>query len=251
MPAFFMLVAGCRHGQSFDDFIYPPRSLQAGYCRSKKTGYFDEPNPGLPQPMSTIRRIDDEQARGLLLRVGNGCQTSFETLYRMLSRRVFAFVCRSIDNPEVAREIMMDTMYEIWNSAGRYRGEARVSTWVLGIARNKLLMSIRSRREAAHEDIDDLAEVIEDERHSVFDEVADKETSAMLAVCIEKLSPAHRECLHLLHFEDMSVAEIAELLNIPDGTVKSRLAYARTNLLRCVKATMGSRHGYHEHGTAN
>ena len=190
--------------------------------------------------MTNLRRIDDEAARALLLRVGEGCETSFEALFRLLSRRVFAFVCRSIDNPEVAKEIMLDTMYEVWNSASRFRAEAKVSTWVLGIARDKVLMSIRAGRETQHEDIDELAELIEDGSQSVFDEVATKEASALVALCMEKLSPPHRECLHLLHFEELSVLEIAKLLSIPDGTVKSRLVHARGNLLRCVKATMGT-----------
>lgn len=201
--------------------------------------------------MTNLRRIDDEAARELLLRVADRCETSFEALFQLLSRRVFAFVCRSIDNPEVAKEIMLDTMFEVWNSASRFRAEAKVSTWVLGIARNKVLMSIRSGRETHHEDIDELAELIEDGAQSVFDEVATKEASAMVAACMGKLSPPHRECLHLLHFEELSVLEIAKLLSIPDGTVKSRLVHARSNLLRCVKATMGSNHRDPGYGSIN
>jgi RNA polymerase sigma-70 factor, ECF subfamily len=196
--------------------------------------------------MSNLSRIDDEAARSLLLRVGQGCETSFESLFRLLSRRVFAFVCRSISNQEVAKEIMLDTMYEVWHSADRYRSEAKVSTWVLGIARNKVLMSLRSRRETEHEDIDEYAELVEDESTCVFDEVAGKEAREMVVGCMQTLTPAHRECLHLLHFEDMSVTEIAQLLAIPDGTVKTRLMHARNNLLRCVKATIGDRHGGRE-----
>jgi len=198
-----------------------------------------------------MRRIDDESARDLLLRVSQGCEASFESLFRLLSRRVFAFVCRSIDNQEVAKEIMLDTMYEVWHSANRFRSEAKVSTWVLGIARNKVLMSLRTRRENAHEDIDEMAELLEDENQSVFDEVAGKQAKAMLIECMQTLSPAHRECLHLLHFEEMSVNEIAKLLSIPDGTVKTRLMHARNNLLRCVKSSLGDRQGDHSYGTAN
>ncbi len=190
--------------------------------------------------MNTLRKIDDDQASELLSRVGQGCQASFETLYRMLSKRVYAFVCRSIDNPEVAKEIMIDTMCEVWTSAARFRGDAKVSTWALGIARNKLLMSIRSRREAAHEDIDSYAETIEDSGPGVFDLVARDEMKVILSDCLAMLTPAHRECLHLLHFEEMSVAEIAQLLDIPDGTVKSRLSHARANLLRLMQDRLGT-----------
>lgn len=189
--------------------------------------------------MDRLRKIDDGEACELLRRVGQGCQASFETLYRMLSSRVYAFVHRSLDNPEVAKEIMIDTMCEVWTSAARFRGDAKVSTWVLGIARNKLLMTLRSRREQAHEDIDEHAETIEDEGPGVFDLVARREMAALLAECLEGLSPAHRECLHLLHYEDLSVAEIASLVKIPEGTVKSRLSHARAHLLACVQARLG------------
>jgi RNA polymerase sigma-70 factor, ECF subfamily len=189
--------------------------------------------------MVTIQNIDDAHACELLRRVSGGCQASFEALYRMLSKRVYAFVCRSIDNPDVAKEIMIDTMYEVWNSAGRFRGDAKVSTWTLGIARNKLLMTLRSRRETRHEDIDEYADLVEDGGPGVFDQVAGKEMNGLLNDCLGKLSPAHRECLHLLHFEECTVAEIAHLLDIPEGTVKSRLSHARANLLRCMQARLG------------
>ena len=83
-----------------------------------------------------INSVDD-QARALLDLVAAGNQNAFEELYRLLSRRVYAFVRRMIENSEAADEIMVDTMYEVWRTAGRFRGDSRVTTWILGIARNK------------------------------------------------------------------------------------------------------------------
>lgn len=184
-----------------------------------------------------ITSIDD-QARALLDLVAKGNQGAYEELFRLLSRRIFAFVRRMIDNPETADEIMVDTMYEVWKTADRFRGDARVTTWVLGIARNKVLMSIRSRPNARHDDIDDFAETLDAGVPDGFDTLAEKQTAELIQRCIKGLSEKHRECIHMTHFEDMSMPEIAAAIGVPEGTVKSRLSHARAQLAACVSATM-------------
>lgn len=187
-----------------------------------------------------ITSIDD-QARALLDLVAKGNQSAYEELYRLVSRRVFAFVRRMIDNVESADEITVDTMYEVWKTADRFRGDARVTTWILGIARNKVLMAIRSRGSVRHDDIDDFAEILDAGVPDGFDALAEKQTSELIQRCIKGLSEKHRECIHMTHFEDMSMPEIASALGIPEGTVKSRLSHARTQLAACVESTMKRR----------
>lgn len=182
---------------------------------------------------------DDDEARTLMRQIAAGRQAAFERLYRMLSRRVYAFVQRGLDNPGVAEEVMMDTMYEVWTHAGRYRGEARVSTWVLGIARNKMLMSLRGGRERPYEDVHEFAEILEADTPDGLEALQQRQDRDVLHRCLRTLSWAHRECLHLLHFEDWSVAEIAATVGVPEGTVKSRLSQARSRLAACVGAAVG------------
>lgn len=185
--------------------------------------------------MSEAIAYDEDEARALLESIRNGDQAAFERFYRMLSRRVMAYLLRSVDDNGQAEEIMMDTLYEVWNSAEKFRGDAKVSTWVLGIARFKMLMSLRSARGKQHEDIDEFAEVIESDSPDGFAELDEKQRIEVLLKCMEGLTDQHRECLHLLHFEDCSVADIAQMLEIPPGTVKSRLANARSRLSACVQ----------------
>jgi RNA polymerase sigma-70 factor (ECF subfamily) len=184
-----------------------------------------------------INSIDD-RARALIDLVAAGNQSAYEELYRLLSRRVYAFVKRMIDNAESADEIMVDTMYEVWRTAGRFRGDSRVTTWVLGIARNKVLMAIRSRPSGIHEDIEDFAEIIDADVPDGFAALAQKQTRELIQRCIQRLSEKHRECVHLTHFEEMSMPEVAAVLGIPEGTVKSRLSHARAQLAACVSAMM-------------
>jgi RNA polymerase sigma-70 factor (ECF subfamily) len=184
-----------------------------------------------------INSIDD-RARALIDLVAAGNQNAFEELYRLLSRRVYAFVRRMIENSEAADEIMVDTMYEVWRTAGRFRGDSRVTTWILGIARNKVLMAIRSSPKGHHEDIDDFAEILDADVPDGFALLAEKQTQEVIQRCMQRLSEKHRECVHLTHFEDMSMPEVAAMLGIPEGTVKSRLSHARAQLAACVSTML-------------
>jgi RNA polymerase sigma-70 factor (ECF subfamily) len=143
-----------------------------------------------------------------------------------------------IENAESADEIMVDTMYEVWRTAGKFRGDSRATTWILGIARNKVLMAMRSRPNAKYDDIDDYADTIDSEVPDGYAILAEKQTRELIQRCIQRLSEKHRECIHMTHFEDMSMPEVASVLGIPEGTVKSRLSHARTQLAACVSAML-------------
>lgn len=188
---------------------------------------------GLPPRASARAASTNRIARALLARVGTGDEAAFETFYRLFSRRVCAFARRMTNDPAAADEITGDTMHEVWRSAVRFRGDSQVSTWVLGIARNKSLIALRGRQR--HErfegrDIEDFADHLEAQTPDGFSLLARRQTAEALRQCMEQLPAKHRECLHLTYFEDLSMREIAALLGIPEGTVKSRLSHARAGL---------------------
>ncbi|MES2931992.1 MAG: sigma-70 family RNA polymerase sigma factor [Pseudomonadota bacterium] len=182
----------------------------------------------------------DERARTLLNLVATGNQQAYEDLYRLMSSRVYAFARRMINNAETAEEVLADTMYDVWRTAVNFRGDSKVSTWILGIARNKALMALRSAKTHGHEgseDIDDFADILDSGAPDGFDQLAEKQASEMIQRCLERLSGKHRECLHLIHFEDLSMKEVAMVQGIPEGTIKSRLSHARAQMAACVEAT--------------
>ena len=202
---------------------------QGLYCG---TGRF-EPARGTPERGQPAL---DGRMRALLTRVAAGDQGAYEELYGLLSHSVNAFVRRMVGNQQTADEVVVDTMYEIWRAAGRFRGESLVSTWVLGIARNKALMALRGNPQSKCEDIDDFSDVLDAGVPDGFALLAHKETRTLVQSCLRRLSDKHRECIHLAYFEDLSVAEIAALLDVPEGTVKSRLSEARAQLAARVSA---------------
>jgi RNA polymerase sigma-70 factor (ECF subfamily) len=145
-------------------------------------------------------------------------------------------VLRQLGDPAQAEEIVSDTLYEIWRHPAKFRGDSQFSTWLIGIARNKVLMAFRGRKpDAVHDDIDDVAETVAADEPSAFEVLAGQQRSEGVRNCMEKLSSEHRECVHLVFYEGMSLAEVASLQACPENTVKTRLFHARQKLKNCLR----------------
>ena len=147
--------------------------------------------------------------------------------------RVFRFIQRIVRNPAIAddlvSQVFLDVFLDVWRSANRFEGRARVSTWLLSIARK----AINAWRARAHEDIDQGASLEIVDAGDTPDVALDrKETQGILRACIDQLSPAHREIIDLHYYCENSVADLSEMIGIPRATVKSRIFYARKQLAR-------------------
>lgn len=180
--------------------------------------------------------MENEEVLRLLGRIERADEAAFRELYRAFSRRLFAYVLRQLNDTAQAEEIVADTLYEVWRQPAKFRGDAQFSTWLIGIARNKVLMAYRSRKpDALHDDLDDVAETIAADEPGAFEILAQQQRQAGVRQCMEKLSNEHRECVHLVFFEGMPLAEVAALQACPEGTVKTRLFHARQKLKNCLK----------------
>jgi RNA polymerase sigma-70 factor (ECF subfamily) len=117
-----------------------------------------------------------------------------------------------------------------------FRGDSQFSTWLIGIARNKVLMAFRGRKpDSRHEDLESIAEVLPAEGGSAFDAVAEAQRREGVLHCMDKLSDEHRECVHLVFYEGLALAEVAEVQGCPENTVKTRLFHARQKLKNCLR----------------
>ncbi|MBP7914686.1 MAG: sigma-70 family RNA polymerase sigma factor [Vitreoscilla sp.] len=161
-------------------------------------------------------------------------EAAMAQFYRALSGATFAFVQHRLDNPHDAEAVVVETMYEVWRVAGQFSGGSLVKTWLLGIARHKLLDNLRQRGQHRHEDIDDHAEALADDSATAFDQLAGQQQAEWVAQCMARLGDEHRESLHLLFYEGLSVAEIAEIQGVPDGTVKTRVFHAKKKIKACL-----------------
>lgn len=180
--------------------------------------------------------MDNDEVLRLLARIGQGDEAAFRELYRAFSRRLYAYVIRKLGNEAQAEEIVADTLYEVWKAPERFRGDSLFSTWLIGIARNKVLMAFRSRKpDALHEDLDDIAEVVASEDAGAFELLAQRQRREGVQHCMERLTDDHREAIHLVFYEGLALAEVAQLQACPENTVKTRLFHARQKLRNCLK----------------
>jgi RNA polymerase sigma-70 factor, ECF subfamily len=180
--------------------------------------------------------MDNDEVLRLLGRIEQADEAAFKELYRAFSRRLYAYVLRQLGDPSQAEEIVSDTLYEVWRQPARFRGESQFSTWLIGVARNKVLMAFRSRKpDAKHDDLDDVAETVAADDPSAFEILAQQQRHEGVRHCMGKLSNEHRECVHLVFYEGMPLAEVAALQACPENTVKTRLFHARQKLKNCLK----------------
>ncbi|WP_280150892.1 sigma-70 family RNA polymerase sigma factor [Piscinibacter sp. XHJ-5] len=180
--------------------------------------------------------MDNHEVLRLLERIGRADEAAFRDLYRAFSRRLYAYVLRQLGDPAQAEEIVADTLYEVWRQPAKFRGDSQFSTWLIGIARNKVLMAFRSRKpDEKHEDIADVAEVMPSEDASAFEILAQQQRHEGVRHCMDKLSDEHRECVHLVFYEGMALAEVAAVQSCPENTVKTRLFHARQKLKNCLR----------------
>ena len=184
----------------------------------------------------------NERVFALLQRMSQGDEAALRELYLAYSRSIYAFALRRLRDAAEAEEIVVDTMHEVWRHPQRFRGESKFSTWLLGIARFKLLTLIRSR-EPQHEELGELEEVLESGEEGSFEVLAQKQRREAVRQCMDKLPPEQRECLHLVFYEGYSLAEVAAVLGCPENTVKTRLFHARRKLKNALRLMLQRENG--------
>jgi len=170
----------------------------------------------------------------LVASIAAGDKSAMQTLFSRHSARVFRFLLRIVDNAATAEDLVSETFIEIWRQAGRFEGRSKASTWLLGVARHKALSSLRQRR------FDQLDEgtvaLVPDPSDTPEVEVQRKSSAAVLRECLQQLPPAQRELLDLIYYHEQSIADVAQLLGVPENTVKTRAFYARKRLAELMAA---------------
>lgn len=164
----------------------------------------------------------------LIARIADRDQLALRALVGRHQVRLFRFLMRLVRDEAMAEELSNEVFMEVWRNAGRYEGRSQVGTWILSIARNRAVSRLRKRREVAWDE-DSSAEIAdEQDTPDVTAQKADK--GQALRRCLDRLSTEHREIVDLVYYQEMSVAEVAEIVGIPQNTVKTRLFYARKKL---------------------
>jgi RNA polymerase sigma-70 factor, ECF subfamily len=186
-------------------------------------------------PRAPGGRVNESGERDLLHAVAAGDADALGHLYRLRGAELLAYLAGVCRDEQVAQELLQDTMLKVWRHATSYRGDASVRTWLFAIARRTARDYLRRPDRGVVPDA-----VLGDHPAPQQDEpeagaLAKAGTQALLAAFGE-LSPLHREVLLLVALHGLSVRETAGVLEVAEGTVKSRLHHAR----RALAAVLGA-----------
>ena len=161
-----------------------------------------------------------------LVRALKGKETiAIQALYDMYSGALLGVISRIIQQPEVAEDLLQETFIKIWNSADSYDStKGRLFTWMINLARNLSIDKVRSkdyRNSNKNQDIENNVDFIDSQRKITFN--AD---TLGLRDMVTALKPEFNDVLNMVYFKGYTHVEAAEELNLPLGTVKTRIRMA-------------------------
>lgn len=170
-----------------------------------------------------------------------GKDRAYRELIRRYERPVFALIYRMVRNREQAEDLSQETFVKVLNAIESYRPEYKFSSWVFKIANNAAIDHLRRRElntlsldgsphAATPEAIEATALQISDHSESPLEEVEAKELGGEIEEVIARLRPEYRTCILLRHVDGRSYEEIAEILDLPLGTIKTYIHRARNEL---------------------
>jgi len=170
----------------------------------------------------------------LIGRIANGDRLAMQVLFARHHVRVFRFVLRLVREEAAAEDLISEVFLDVWRQAGRFEGRSQVSTWLLAIARFKALSVLRRKPEQELDE--ETAEAIEDTSDTPDVVLEKKQKADVIRKSLGGLSAEHREIIDLVYYHEKSVEEVAEIVGIPEATVKTRMFYARKKLAELLKA---------------
>ncbi|MEL6197791.1 MAG: RNA polymerase sigma factor [Pseudomonadota bacterium] len=177
--------------------------------------------PILSKPGGPAQQTDD----ALLAAVAQGDMKAFEQIHRRYFPKLMHFAKRITDSREAAEEVANDTLMTVWRTAGRFEGRSKPSTWMFGIAYR---MALKQRQKLGKRKNDvELDETMIGAEGDAAEAVI-RETD--LAKALERLTPELRATVELTYFSGLLYTEIAEIMECPVGTVKTRMMTARRRL---------------------
>jgi len=163
----------------------------------------------------------------LIRRIARGDKGAMHVLFARHNLRVYRFIARLVGDG-AAEDLTSDVFLDVWRNAGRFEGRSQVSTWILAIAHYKALSHLRGRTTDYLDD--EAAEAIEDPADDPARMVEKNDTGSLLRKCMAQLSLAQREVIDLVYYHERSMEEVADILQIPEPTVRTRMFYARKRL---------------------
>ena len=188
--------------------------------------------------------MEDQHTGALVRRCVAGEAAAWEEIVRLHNRRIYNLCYRFTSSPDTAEDLTQEVFLKVYRTLSSYNVEkGAFTTWLTTLARNLLVDHFRrSRQDRLTDSIDvglgeeadspSLADRLRDSSPSPDDRLASRETQKMVQRGLTRLSPDLREAVILRDIQDMDYKEIAAVLRVPEGTVKSRINRGRMELAR-------------------
>jgi len=173
---------------------------------------------------STAQLRDDAEQR-LLVRVAAGDREAFRELYINYHRRLVRFLMRLTRRSDLAEEVINDTLWVVWRQAAAFRGDSRVSTWIMGIAYRRALKALQQTKWMRA-----MTALPDDSALLAADDLGQSEVNEWVMQGLRQLPIEQRLVLELAYDFGHSCEEIAAIVDCPVNTVKTRLFHARRKL---------------------
>jgi RNA polymerase sigma-70 factor (ECF subfamily) len=204
----------------------------------------------IPDPVDAQNRISADDDAGFVARCRQGDTEAFTQLVRRHQKKMLNVAYRMIGDYDEACDVVQEAFLSAFRAIKKFRGEARFSSWLCGIVLNHSRThlkqkSTRSRREGAS--LDDpiqsenrnISSVPWSQEESVVERIEKRELESKVQECIGSLDGDQREVLVLRDIQGFSYEEIGLTLNLPQGTVRSRLFRARNELKESLLKKLG------------
>ncbi len=179
------------------------------------------------RPHSNASRPSGLEENELLEGVRGRDLHAFERLYRIYQPRLARFLFNLVQRPGLVEEVLDDTMMVVWETAGNFRGTSKLSTWIFSIAYRKAIKAKARWPEPVEEEPFDTRVSLEP---AADEQLQHQQLHDALISSMSKLSADHRAVVDLTYFHGMGYREIAEVMNCPVDTVKTRMFHARRRL---------------------
>jgi RNA polymerase sigma-70 factor (ECF subfamily) len=168
----------------------------------------------------------------LLRQVATGDRAAFKELYLMYHRRLARFLMRMTSRHDLIEEVINDTLWTVWLKAGDFRGDSLVSTWIVGITYRRALKALRRHGTARP--------MLAEEVAVAPDVQAENENRQWLGQALAELPLEQRMVMEFSYLMGHSCEEIAQIMQCPVNTVKTRMFHAREKLRRSLPRLAGA-----------
>ena len=188
--------------------------------------------------LTALASLSDQE---VVLQAREGLEAAYRELIRRYERPIFSLIYRMVRDRALAEDLSQETFIKALNAIDSYRPEYKFSSWIFKIANNAAIDQIRRREldtlsldgsphATTPDEIEATALQVSARGQSPLEALESSELGGQIEQAIGRLRPEYRSCILLRHVEGLAYEEIAELMNLPLGTVKTYIHRARNEL---------------------